>query len=197
MNIFKRKNDKKNEKLFLVLSIILIFLLLLIFILSLMGFANASDVKVSTDKKRYSEGEILNIKILNQKDIPISYKKIVDRIWGIQLLEKGEWNGSTEVIFEEKGKYFLEDKVKNSDETCQIIPDFSNVASSLPSGDEISIGWDQMGCLAASRDTKTYIKRVKSGTYRISFSFSYKTTDGSGSEVIVSETVYSQPFNIK
>lgn len=197
MKFFKRKKDEKDKKILTYLSILFVLLLVLIFILSLIQFAKSSDVKVSTDEKRYREGDTVNIAIINEKDVPISYKKIVDRVWDIQVLEKGEWNGSTEVIFEEKGKYFFEDKVKNSDGTCQTIPGSSNVLSSLLSGDGISIKWDQMGCLATSRDSETFMKRVRSGTYRVAFSFSYKATDESGSEVIVSDTVYSQPFTIK
>jgi hypothetical protein len=193
----KKKNQKVDKRLVIFLSILFVFLLVIIFTFILSLFAKSSDVKVSTDKIKYKNGEVVNIKILNKKDAPIFYKKVVDRVWELQKLEKGEWNGSMEVIFEDGGKYFLEDKVKNSDGTCRIVSDSSNIASSLQTGEEISIEWDQMGCPAVSRGKEAFIKRIEEGTYRICFTFSYKTIGENGNEIIVPETAYSQPFKIK
>lgn len=197
MKIFNRKKDRKQYKILAALSIFFIFLIVLIFIAILIEAKNNTNIKVTTDKNRYREGQNIIITINNNKEVPISYKNVIDRAWDIQILNEGEWNSSSEIIFGEKGKYFLVKKLEGNNNTCRISSDTPNLVATLQPEEEIKFEWDQNGCLATSREMETFIKRAKKGTYRIVFNFSYKGTDEHNKEIILNEKTFSQPFKIK
>lgn len=196
MNIFKHKENLIERRKLIVLSVFFIFLLLLIFVLTLLDSKNYTGVEITTNKKKYSEGDVVKIVIENHKKTSIDFQKLIDRVWDIQVLEKGKWDESTEIMFGEKGKYFLENKVKENDGSCNIKSTSSELFILSP-GELMSFDWDQTGCLATSKDKTVSLKRAIKGTYRVSFTYSYEETNREGEKNIITETSYSQPFSLK
>ncbi len=196
MNIFKHKENLIERRKLIVLSVFFVFLLLLIFVLTLLDSKNYTGVEITTNKKKYSEGDVVKIVIENHKKTSIDFQKLIDRVWDIQVLEKGKWDESTEIMFGEKGKYFLENKVKEGDGSCNIKSTSSELFILSP-GELMSFDWDQTGCLATSKDKTVFLKRAIKGTYRVSFTYSYEETNREGEKNIITETSYSQPFSLK
>jgi len=196
MNIFKHKENLIERRKLIVLSVFFIFLLLFIFVLTLLDSKNYTGVEITTNKKKYSEGDVVKIVIENHKKTSIDFQKLIDPVWDIQVLEKGKWDESTEIMFGEKGKYFLENKVKENDGSCNIKSTSSELFILSP-GELMSFDWDQTGCLATSKDKTVSLKRAIKGTYRVSFTYSYEETNREGEKNIIRETSYSQPFSLK
>ncbi|MBW6441621.1 hypothetical protein K0B04_01785 [Patescibacteria group bacterium] len=197
MKIFKKAKNKKEENILLALSILLVILFVLIFACIVIESLNTSEVKILTDKRRYKEGDIIKITVLNDSDKSITYSSGFDAVWGIQRLKKGEWDGSEEIIFGEKGRFFLKNKSADSNGRCFISNNSVAPLNPLAPSEIGEFEWDQMGCLATSRGLETSLKRAKRGTYRIYLEYSYGSVDENGDRVLISDTAYSRPFSIR
>jgi hypothetical protein len=200
---FKKKKQETDKRFIVFLSLVLLTAVLSGSFYLFDRFSNESEVGLTTDKRVYREGDSVKIFFTNNRDTPIYFEKnigVTDRVWDIQIMENGEWLESKEPIFGKTGIYVLENLNISKDGKCFVTSSVFNknleVSKLLPN-EQTVLEWGRTGCLVASSNDDTYLKRAVKGTYRISLKYSYDVIGEGGDVISQKETVYSRPFYLK